>query len=863
MNEQSGFASPLPSSSVTPIMDPVSPPVKHLPPTWEPLGLYASSKTILSEGSQQTSNPNSPRSSVMSFPKLVNATTSSPHSEAPSAQAHGTLSSPETDMSSGVLGHLFLLFCNVLPSVLLSIVCITLTEAANALQRVVNYLQTTGTENPEVNHASFRIYESPSSCTSNFRRALSSRTPSVSTAKSEICNDLIRRISKSSNIIGDSETGRSRQENLRHLLEELAMELTSSQTQTEAEHAMARHAVASEKVIQCRESLCSPPVLPGSPVPVKDFQQACEDTWTEEKKLAEPGQIFSQADEVDHEDSQSSASLSSASSTKCTEENAESLNHREVIYDTMDEAGPPSFNFMSPLLLPLASSPATEKTEALSQIESPIALPPPLSAPEKLAGLQGDMGKESESDCDTVDRDSVIGARRVLSTSEQSGDVALHSPTVTEKSLSLAFQTTSFIEDYDSDQMIVPIRMVKSEQKGPQHGEPNVLELLRSANVKGSSSDKQESPKYPEDHPWDHFSERDVRCAIEPVDDENEVSGPKHVGLNQEEKRSHDMSSIDKEICAYLKEKASSGHNTNAPFSRSRQRSSIDLCNVQDGLYSTVVRCRELHTSRQNKLIPLQNVGRSQSSAEKPVSDWTETTPYEADKESRMSRRHLSDLSFGVKERQKDMLPKELVPEDFPTDDESSDLCEPAMERFNTNRWKRGIKAAYRDVSECRRLVSNLWKRRRGGAPLEEGLHGTSGLHRVESHWSQVRRNSLQESGVKFDSALPQDTVFRLLTRLCPDCGISLVARKPNHKLKVTVPVPGQDRPLLLSIHLTRQSQTRGTTVVLTRSKDDQSGAARKHIEITGVTLRRKLDDNLEFIEDSFSSHILEDSGLQ
>ncbi|KAI0565663.1 hypothetical protein FGB62_16g241 [Gracilaria domingensis] len=851
-------------------MGSISPNVKL--PTWDPLGLYLSSPRVVSEESRHTSNPNSPRSSIESFPKLMREATTPSVSRVCAARGHPTeVPYSETKGGSQLLSHLCLLFCNVLPSVLLSILSITLTEAAKLLQRVVNYLQTAGTQ-VGANVSRSYTSHSPSSSTSNFHRTFSPRTPSVSTAKSELHDDCIRGVvSRSSTFKDHPEAVRSEREGLEHFIEELAKEIRSSQNLSEAENVIARHFIVNKNGRQRNEQYPSPPVLPRHNLLMGDLGQPPRDSWRDEKEQNESEQIMTPADEMDNEECQSASSSSSAAlSTKCTVESTASLRHRDVTYESVDEAAPPSLDFISPLPLPLAFSPTTEKAEALSRVESPIAFPPPLSISKSLVVEQGEeeKEKEAESDRDTVDRDSLIGARRVLSTSDRSADGLLDYPPVSENPVLEAFQTSTLIEDYDSDEMIVPLRVMKSERKCPSPEEPILLgfPMELCSNEQSSTLSKQTNPEQRADkHLSDeHLSERDVRYAIEPVDDETVVGGSSNEGADEETKFPNDMSSIDREMNAYLKEKASATEDARTPFLQSRQKSGIDFSNIQDGQYSVVVRSAEPQTNRQNKLIPLQNVGRSQSSAEKPVSDWADITPYEADKESRLSRRHLSDLSFGLRERQKDMLPKELIPDDFPTDDESSEPREPSMERFRGNKWKRGIMAACRDVSECRKLVANLWKRKRSVTPIEAGLHGATGMHRVDSHRTQSRRNGPSEPPVEFQVALSQDTVFRLLTRLCAECNLSVVARKPNHKLKVTVRVPEYTRYLLLSIRLTRQPHTRGmgTVVVLERSREDQSRAPRKHIEITGVHLRRKLEENLEYIEDSFSSHLLEDSGL-
>ncbi|CAN8076284.1 unnamed protein product [Agarophyton chilense] len=600
--------------------------------------------------------------------------------------------------------------------------------------------------------------------------------------------------------------------------------------------------------------------MPSPPSDVDHFQEASRKSWSNGKKLTRVEQNVPLAVEVDKEDDHSSSSV--AVTTKFVGEDVTHAEHQDCIYETVDEAAPPSLDFMSPLVLALSSSPATEKTETMSRIDSPIHLPPPLPGSQGEMLVHEDHMKDSESDRDSVDRDSVIGARRVLSTSERSRSDATNSPLAFEKSPSLTLQNPSLVEDYDSDQMIVPIRAMKSEKTDKNLEAPNYLELLKSAN---ESSPPMPNHSTPVGCVEAQLTEKDVRCAIEPVNDENDVLWSRAARIYEERKDPDDLSSIDREIKAYLHEKSLIKEGSRTPFLNTRERSGLGTSPTQAVQHASIFRSDEVHRSRENRLskgIPLQNVGRSQSTAEKPIGDWTEITPYEANKESRLSRRHLSDLSFGVRERQKDMLPKELIPDDFRTDDEFTDLDEPVVDRLGGKKWKRGIIAACKDVSECRKMVANLWKRRRNGTPIEEGLSGPQRMYRVDSHRSQTRRSGPHEIGVKFDSTLSQDTVFRLLDRLCPDIGVSVVARKPNHKLKVTVSIPGQNRPLLLSIHLTRQSHSRGTTVVLARSKDDQSGAARKHIEITGLSLRQKLEENLEFIEDSFSSRLLEDSRL-
>ncbi|PXF43579.1 hypothetical protein BWQ96_06691 [Gracilariopsis chorda] len=837
----------------------------HRPSEWDtPVSLISSAKAV-SEESRRTPSPSSPVNLVESFPGFV-------RKRFPSDTSHSRRTDPVSPpgCSQGernkLLSHLSLLFLHVLPSVLLSIVCIALSEVASLLQRLANYLQSSNGSATELN----LLGEDPASDGNITPRSPSlelyhhgsPRTPRLPNPRSQIYEeDFSRSTNKPSHHHGSSTSEQSRKMGLRNLIEELAIELSHSQYPSQAGQVVTRHVQACDNVVGHRSSFRSPPRLPESP---------CLSPNLEEPSLKAPGtqlnrspieDVVTHVETVDTEDSESSASSSSVVvSTQYSAEHTNGSNHNDISRDEVaDETGPPSFDLLSPLFLPLSSSPATVKTEPFSRVESPILLPSPLPASQRFAATCAEaFAKENGAGFENPyhNRDSLIEAMCMTSVSEKAAHEVPRSPAVSENSQPTTYQSISVVEDYDSDKMIVSMRTVKSDKSmAKKRDKPNSdtdEDLDRSA--KNASHESLEKTACA----LQNLDEFDSKDSEEPIDEEavivnldveQEKSGHKDA-KNDQEARSHDQR---------LTSSESGGLRTS--FFQNRQRSSVNFTKLEDGQYSTIVRSNDLHPNRQHKLIPLQTVGRSQSSAEKPINDWPEITPYEADKESRLSRRHLSDLSFGVKERQKDMLPRELIPDDFPSDDDESQQQEPAMERFGARGWKKGLVLACKDVSECRRLVRNFWRRRKRGAPIEEGLRSATGMYRTDSHrGSQIRRNMPQEMAVKFDSELSQDTVFILLVRHCPECGVTVVARRPNHKLKITVPIPDQTRPLLLSIHLTKKSHTRGTTVILARSRDDQSGAARKHIELTGHALRRKLEEHLEYIEDSFSSSLLDES---
>lgn len=834
----------------------------HRPSKWgTPVSLLSSAKEI-SEESRDTPCPTSPVNSVERLPSFVRKRLPSCTSHSFRKEHRLPPNSSQRERSS-LLGHLSLLFLNVLPSVLLSIICIALTEAATLLQRLANYLQDSDRNANELNlHGEDPASDgniTPRSPTLDLYHHDSPHTPILSNPKSQICeDDFLALTTKPSHHRGFSTLEQSRKAGPKNLIEELAIELSHSQNLSQAEQVVTRHIQASDNFVRQHSSFRSPPRLPESPSLSPILREPSLKTPKTERSFIED--VVTLVETVDIEDSESSASSSSVVvSTQYSDEHTNGPNHNDPSRDEFgDEAGPPSFDILSPLFLPLSSSPATVKTEPFSRVESPILLPSPLPASQRFAAIsEAALAKESCADFEAShhNRDSLIEAMHIASVAENTTHHVPRSPVASENSQSTTHQSLSLVEDYDSDEMIVSIRTVKSGKRMANKKDklnPSTdgeLECPVKNALKESLEKSTSSSQY-----LDEFH------AMESEEPMNEEAGIVKLAIEQEDSEDKATNNDHAAISQDLRPEPSESGGLRTPF-QNRQRSSVNFTKLEDGQYSTIIRCQDLHPNRQHKLIPLQAVGRSQSSAEKPTNNWSEVTPYEADKESRLSRRHLSDLSFGVKERQKDMLPRELIPDDFPSDDDESQHQEPAMERFGARGWKRGIALACKDVSECRRLVRNFWRRRKRGTPIEEGLRSAAGMYRTDSHRSnQIRRNVPHEIAVKFDSELSQDTVFVLLVRHCPECGVNVVARKPNHKLKITVPIPDQTRPLLLSIHLTKKPHTRGTTVILARSRDDQSGAARKHIELTGHALRRKLDEHLEYIEDSFSSSLLDES---
>lgn len=245
---------------------------------------------------------------------------------------------------------------------------------------------------------------------------------------------------------------------------------------------------------------------------------------------------------------------------------------------------------------------------------------------------------------------------------------------------------------------------------------------------------------------------------------------------------------------------------------------------------------------------------RSASAMDNRFDDWPEYTPSRQEDLSALGRRHVSDLSFGVKDRKKDMLPVELLKEEGMDRKRCGNVD--MEDRMVGKGWKKrlGIAAGVRELSDTRATVRSILRRRR--KTLLSGS-GDNTVRRMESHYGSemsVRKAFNHERDYKFECELGLDTVFSLLTRICGDCGFVVTVRKCNHKMKVEVPWEGEGVPLLVSISLTRVAQGRNTCVTLSRSKDDESGGPGKEIEAASVLLQKRLSSHVEYIEDSFAS---------
>lgn len=257
---------------------------------------------------------------------------------------------------------------------------------------------------------------------------------------------------------------------------------------------------------------------------------------------------------------------------------------------------------------------------------------------------------------------------------------------------------------------------------------------------------------------------------------------------------------------------------------------------------------------------PSSRVGRSVSSSEARFEDWPEYRP-SPDEATRVSRRHQSDMSFSANLRA-EILPPHMLHNDGPRVLEFPDSGQDLPQRFGGQRkgWKLtlGRTLSLREGNDRRNVMKNIFGRRRKTSNTENsftlsGDPSIGGSYHRGSIDIPLRRSMSIEPDFTFDVELPLDTVSRLLSRICPECGLKIVVRRSSQKLKVEIPVE-EGSSLLASITLTRLSNSRGTVVTLSRSRDDSSGAPGLIIKAAGAELQRSLNYHVEYIEDSFSS---------
>lgn len=268
-----------------------------------------------------------------------------------------------------------------------------------------------------------------------------------------------------------------------------------------------------------------------------------------------------------------------------------------------------------------------------------------------------------------------------------------------------------------------------------------------------------------------------------------------------------------------------------------------------------------LHTSR---------MGRSISSTEARFEDWPEYRP-SRDGPSSMSRRHQSDMSFGGNSRKQALLPTELGEDEGPTVIGYTETATDVPHRFGGPR--RGWRMAFglgqpRETGEMKNVMRNILRRRRKVSNLDDsftpsGVPSMGGSYHRGSIEKPSRRSISVEPDFTFEIELPQDTVFQLLNRICPECGYRVVVRKPHHKIKIEIPTGTDKWWTLISISLMKVSHGRHTFASVARSKDDVSGALERDIEAAGILLQTRLGSHVEFIEDSFASLNIDSSSSE
>lgn len=265
--------------------------------------------------------------------------------------------------------------------------------------------------------------------------------------------------------------------------------------------------------------------------------------------------------------------------------------------------------------------------------------------------------------------------------------------------------------------------------------------------------------------------------------------------------------------------------------------------------------------------VPTSRMGRSISSTEARFEDWPEYRP-SRDGPTSMSRRHQSDMSFGGKSRKQALLSTELGEDEGPTVVGYTETEANVPPRFGGPRrgWKIGFGLGQsRETGEVRHVMRNILRRRRKASNLEEsftpsGAPSVGGSYHRGSIEKPSRRSISVDPDFTFEIELPQDTVFQLLNRICPECGYRVIVRKPHHKIKIEIPTDRDRRWTLVSISLMKVSHGRNTFASVARSKEDVSAGLERDIEAAGVLLQTRLGSHVEFIEDSFASLNMDNS---
>lgn len=243
--------------------------------------------------------------------------------------------------------------------------------------------------------------------------------------------------------------------------------------------------------------------------------------------------------------------------------------------------------------------------------------------------------------------------------------------------------------------------------------------------------------------------------------------------------------------------------------------------------------------------------------------DWPEYAPSLAQENAKLSRRHMSDMSFGVKDRKIAMLPDELVRDELQGDHN-------LPERFggtgrNNRKWL-GVPTIPKESSDARPrgVLNNILRRRRKGSTLDAAFENMTSTHGSIHRGDTALRRSGRDRDFKFELSMSQETVFSLLHRICPSCGFRISIVRARYKLKIEIPSDGLNRPLLASIVLTSMSHGRNTMVYMSRSREDQSGGPARDIHAAGHVLYERLTAHAEFLDESFSSlSLLRDSTIE
>ena len=461
---------------------------------------------------------------------------------------------------------------------------------------------------------------------------------------------------------------------------------------------------------------------------------------------------------------------------------------------------------ISPLLLPRSSSPASFNTESYSSPESPVQISVPALVRHRDSWRASDHDLFSEEPMmafDQVDENGEL-KNKSSKTGDKADDEFKHIVDGTK------FEN-SLVEDYDSAKMIVGVRSIISNRADSVED----MEIQISTPVTNPEADG--------DTPRMNKSVSQTRRVPENAvfrQQNSEVMSAPHAPRNDRPRPE-----IDETSRGIVQRFTSSRRSWRTPV-----------------------------VSRGGRPVGPAIVGRSLSSSEARFEDWPEYTPSTQDEATRMGRRHASDMSFGVKDRKRDMLPSDMLNGERQRDEEYLQHDDAIPERFGGRGWKRRFGRGTRDANDVKGVMMNLLRRKRKGSNLGMGAGGPA-LHRTNSIGTvAARRFGNSEPEVAFESELTQDMVFSLLTRICPECGYELIVRKPNYKLKAEVMVDGSEVPLLISIILTKLSHGRNTMVSIARSRDDVSRAPGGEIEGAASALQRQLQGHVQYMDDSFAS---------